>query len=96
MACQKPLLPRKKRLLNNYIFGLLAHRKMNKPHPVSPYAIALRLGRTPQCVQNTIRRLKLRPVLTLGEGRWSRCYYHPDAVEKIRAAMRTPNRRKES
>lgn len=63
-----------------------------KATPLSPYSIALRIGRTHKGVQDTIRRLKLRPVLQLE----FRCYYHPDAVDAVRAAMRKPNRSKEA
>lgn len=63
--------------------------KTTTPTPISPYAIALRIGRTHRAVQQTIRRLSIQPVITLSAGK---CYYHPDTVDQLRAAMRTPNR----
>lgn len=63
------------------------------PDLINAYRIALRLGRSPKCVRETILRMKIDPILELEGGHR---YYHPDAVDQIRAAMRQPNRRKES
>lgn len=62
--------------------------KTTNAHPISAYAIALRIGRTHRGVLQAIRRLEIKPVLTLSAGK---CYYRPEAAEQLRAAMRKPN-----
>ncbi|GEM_PF-5783238 len=64
---------------------------MSQTNLLSADAIAKNLGRHPVSVWRAIQRLKLEPKSTSGPFK----FYDADDQEKIREAMRAPNRRLE-
>ena len=63
-----------------------------KPDMISAYGISKRIHRSRTAVLEAIDRLQLVPVLILPAG----TYYPLDAVKKVKAAMRKPNRKREA